>query len=396
MWNGTDWGVSFRPKIKYRDLPPIADAWGNVLTPRDGVLYDMALTSAKGKWLQRHKQPGGGLYDHLALHPYEKTHNKAFNARVFRPADGSEWAYESIFGSYTAPDTWDSNDDLKLIDKLRSNIQHSDLHAGVALVEIDRAFRMLRNDLTNLAWSISALRKGQFANAARTLFQGERGRRARETGYADHVVRNSADRHLIWVYGYEPLLSDLNATLQYTAWKLNGTPVARVTAVRRKTLNVVPSYPIAGSDPHFTYATSSARCVAYLKSVDTEKLLGIYDIPSMLWERTIWSFVADWVIPVGSYLSALNTAQSLTGKFVITRRVQSQWRPAIPQTPGSDPIFGLDSAWFSQFWIKRSIYDNLNVPFPTVKPAAKVASVRHVLNAVALLSQKAGSRFTFL
>lgn len=401
VWSGTDWGVNFLPKMKFKDLPPIADAWGNTLTPSDGIEYKMALVSAKGKWLRLHKLPGGGMYEHLALHPYEKTHNTAFNALVRRQNDGAQWAYEQIYGSYTAPDTWSSNDDLKLIDKLREKILGSNLHAGVAFVEADRAFRMLREDLTTMAWSISALRRGNPAEAMRILFQGVRGRKARETGYADHLVRNSADHRLRYVYGYRPLMDDVDATLQYIAWKLNGTPFTRVTALRRIPLTVTPSYAFAGTDAHFSYAYSSARVVAYLKHVDETKLLGLYDIPSMLWERTLFSFVLDWVIPIGNYLSALNTVRSLSGKYVITRRVQSQWRPAVDSLvlgPSYDPQVydGLGNAWFRQFWIKRSVYDSLNVPYPSVKPAAKVASVGHVLNAVALLAQKAGGRFTFL
>lgn len=401
VWAGADWGVRFLPQMKFKDLPPIADAWGNVLTPGDGVEYKMALTAAKGKWLRSHKLPGGGLYDHLALHPYEKTHNTAFNSLVRRRNDGSEWAYESIYGSYSCPDLWSSNDDLKLIDKLREKILGSDLHAGVALVEVDRAFKMVRDDLTTLAWSYSALRRGNPAEAMRILFQGVRGRRARETGYADNLVRNAADQRLRYVYGYRPVMDDIDATLRYTAWKLNGTPISRVTAKRRIPLTVKPSYPFAGSDPDFTYAYSSARVVAYLKSVDETALLGLYDIPSMLWERTLFSFVADWVVPIGSYLSALNTVRSLTGKYVITRRVESQWRPAVQSLtlgPSYDlQIYdGLGDAFFRQFWIKRSVFDSLDVPYPSVKPAGKVASVGHVLNALALLAQKVGGRFTFL
>lgn len=397
-WSGED-NVPFVPAgTKFKNLPPIGDPWGNLLTPADGLEYRFALIRAKGIYLaqQRGVIPNAGNA-YYGLHNYDKTHVKGQNSPVQSEYYGWKMPYASAFGIYAFTDPWSSNDDLKLIDKLRERIQGSDLHAGVALVEVDRAMKMLRDDLTNLAWATASFRRGDVRAGVNWLFAGDRARRARETGLRDHVARNSSDRYLVWTYGYEPLLRDADAALRYTAWKLNGTPRARVDASRRIPMtNIRPSFPPAGSDPSFTFGYSSARCVAYLEDVDQVQLLGLYDVPSMLYERTPWSFVADWVVPIGAYLSALNTVRSLSGKFVVTRKVYSQWRPALDRVESGSWISGCRDTWWSNFRITRAVYSNLDVPFPSVKPAARIASAGHALNAVALLTQQLGKKFTFL
>lgn len=397
-WNGTDTNHLTKPKgVTWSQLlGPIKDPWtGQVLTRKDGVEYEMARIRAKGIYLRSKRPPPASSGAMPPLNNYAMSRAIAFNAPV-RRSDGTFYPYLQLFGGLSVTDPWDANDDLKLIDKFRSKILDSDLHVGVALAEIDKSMRMARESLTDLAWAVSAFRKGDIKGGINQLFAGSRARRARESGLQKNVLRNSADKELMWSYGIEPLVSDVDAAMRYVAYKLHGTRISRVVATRRIPTKVSPALPQAGSDPAFTYGFHSCRITAYLQHVDEVTLLGLLDVPSFLWERQWMSFVVDWVIPIGNYLSALNTVRALTGKYVVTHKTEAQWRPVNDTVFSGFSYTGCTAAWYREVSVNRKVFSNLNVPYPTVKPATRIASARHALNAASLLVSQLGRKATWL
>lgn len=386
-WNGADW-PRFLPVFNhFRDMPPIQDPWGNVLTPEDGLEYKMALIAAKGRYLRMKRAPPQNERA-LELHAYTKRNNKGMNSRV-TSTDGRSGAFIKYLSAYSATDPWTANDDIKLINKLREKVLGSDFNAATSLVEVDRAMRMCKDDVTNLRWALASLAKKDYKGAVKWLFAGDRARRARESNLGDRLTRNTADKHLWYTYGVKPLVDDVDAALRFTAHYLNTTPATRVVASRSVGFKV--SHPRLPTDYGFSYGESSGRITAYLEDVDVPGLLGLYDLPSALYERTLYSFVLDWAIPVGQYLQALSAVRQLKGRYCVTRRVRSQWRTSTPRwTDGSRPAVywtGVDSAWFSRFFIERKVSTSLDVPFPVLKPARKIISAHHAANAVALLIQ---------
>lgn len=396
-WSGANRDKSeFRPRVKWRDLPPITDPWGHVLTPRDGVAYEMARIAAKARMLRQQKaaalaapQPVDGL------HAYNKSHMKANNSLVFR--NGVPFgAFQNALGDFTVTDPWTANDDLKLIDKLRQRIQGSGVDFGTALAEIDKAMRMVASDFRVMYLAISALRKGDYKRALELLWSGENASKHRESDLAKHLLSKTANRQLVWEYGYKPLISDVDEAMQFTAWALNTQPAVRMDALRRIVAPIVIDSGIP-PDPAFSFGFRSARVVAYLRSVDQVALSGIHDFPSIMWERLKWSFILDWAIPIQSYLRARNALQSLDGNYVITRKLYGQWKPAADQWQIAGSTYSnLQAYWCSRFWINRDIVWNLSAPFPTVKPLAKILSAQHALNACSLFVQQLQRKLPFL
>lgn len=104
---------------------------------------------------------------------------------------------------------------------------------------------------------------------------------------------------------------------------------------------------------------------------------------SVAWELTPWSFVVDWFIPIGDWLTARGHAQGLKGTFITSDK-----KTGVANTPTGD--FTLNQyTWISPCYrhivFDRTISFVLGVPMPTLKPLAKAASWRHCANAVALL-----------
>lgn len=403
-WNGSDsTPPTYLPRMKFRDLPPIGDIYGNVYDPKeDGFLYKAELIRAKGRWLKSHKtgQPDKP-FTWSTLNPYTKSHMKAMNTPVYREDTGLyAGPFMSTLGDFTVADTWSNNDLLKLYDKLREKVLGSDLHVGVALAEIDLAMVMLRDTFKALTRTTEralrkdwrgALQEAMEGPAFRQAGQGNR-RRSKE-GAREHwsngMTSEAASIHLLWHYGYEPLIKDVDATMAFVAWRTSGVPISRVVATRRIQLKATPDLPALLSDGDYTYAYSSARIVAYLKTVDIVGLLGVYDLPSAVYERIPYSFILDWAVPVQQYLSALNTKRSMTGEFVITRKLEAQFKPAGTKVVAPDgKTYVHDGAyWSRRFWIWRTVSSDLNIPFPGVKPFAKIASASHTLSAASLLVQ---------
>lgn len=387
-WSGLDWPKADRPKVgKFRDLPPIVDPWGHSVSPKDGIMYVMAMRAAKGKLLRQQQVATRSVPD---LHTYTKSHNKGLNGPVTNTVTHVTNPYIQFFGSYSALDTWSSNDDIKLIEKLREKILGSDLSTGVAVAEADKALLMLRSNLKNLTWGLTALRKGDLKAAFSWLLRGDRARKEREISPLRGLPKGVAGTFLWWQYGIKPLIDDSDALLRFVAHETAaGVPVGRYKVSRSIPLNVVPSYAPAGSDPQFSFGYSSAAITAYVTELSVPTLVGLYDIPGLVYERIPYSFVLDWAIPVGSYLNALLASRALTGKFCTTRKRYTQWRPLNNQFAiGGEPWVGAKSTWVCQFWISRSVSTNLNVPFPSIKPARQSISRLHAAEAAALLINK--------
>jgi len=389
-WTGGNWPLVMPRKQKWKDLPPLKDAWGHTIDPKkDRLEYAYMLRVAKGKSLrvQRTRAAANGS---LELHNYTKTHTKAFNTRITTD-DFRSGTYLSYGFGHTWTDPWSANDEINVIQKLREKLVGSDLNMAVSLAEVDKTYRMLGGNLTNLAWGISSLAKGDLAAAFQWLFRGERARKEREISPLRGLPKGVANLYLWWIYGVRPLIDDTDALMRYLAWQeASGSPVARVRARRRLKLDVKStSSTWVQYDPSFTYGWSGMAITAYLYDVNVPALVGLYDIPSLLYERTMYSFVLDWVIPIGAYLDARTVSSALTGNFVKTRRVYGQSRPTANSVKISGVTYtGLSGAWQTYHWMQRTVVGSLDAPFPTIKPVRKIVTAIHASQAAALLTSK--------
>jgi len=300
---------------------------------------------------------------------------------------GATWYNSTFVNSYggsSFTSNWSANDDLALLGKLRERVAGSSFNAAVSLAEGHQSLRLIADSAVKLAKSLKYVQQGRYDKAWSAVAGSSMNTRK----------RNSATTLLEVQYGWRPLLNDVYEAAQFLA-HLHSVPLQHVITVTRKVNGVVKS----GSPTEVGlkgYGFESVRIKAILKEVDVIALSGMMDPMSIAWEKMPYSFVADWFIPIGSYLSARGLSQALTGTFVTSRytkwKVHSAYK--IPVTgiyAGKNLMRGFGYRREVAI-LTRTISTTLSVPRPEVKPLAKALSWQHCTNAVALLVNRFGSK----
>jgi len=304
------------------------------------------------------------------------------NAPPSTPDGDKGWRTTTHLGAFGTPvtyPTWSSDDDIALLGKLREKIAGSSFNAGVSLGESKEALHLIFNSANRIARSLHALKRGNFHAAARELsdLQGVPRSRARKG------PKRVADQWLELQYGWLPLLNDAKEGAEFLA-HLHSYPSQQVVRVSRQAKQETQGWKSAMYDSKSTMFDRKT-IKAILTEVDTVALAGLTDPLSVAWELLPYSFVADWFIPIGNYLSARGLAQSITGTFVITQTrklhlklVDGRWDPSWEFKDTGDWFWKLTET-------SRTISNSLQVPTPTIKPLSKIVGWRHAANAVALL-----------
>lgn len=298
-----------------------------------------------------------------------------------------------VFGSIPAiagNDPWTIDDTNKLFAKLREEIAGSDFNPAIFLAEMPEALQMIGGAATNLANAIRHFRRGNFRAAAEALSRGS-GRNVR-----------ASSRWLEMQYGWMPLLQDMEGGARFIARQLD-EPVYRVKvshrAQRFSGWSARADYlQLTGGSDVVPYVLDfsainglrSRQIICYLKTgADGGHLTGLYDPTAVLWELVPFSFIVDWAYPIGAYLSNLSLSRALTGTFVTTDvwRIRGSGCKIGGATNRSLFRFtGGEGCFVSAIRLNRTVSTNLSIPRPSTRPVAKIASLTHCLNALALLS----------
>jgi hypothetical protein len=202
----------------------------------------------------------------------------------------------------------------RLIQQARS----SNFSIPVTVVEAGRTVQMVREVAGTLAGTIYDLRRGRLSSAlARIGLTPTRSQRGRyDRNYGKNPAEAAANAWLQYQYGWKPLLNDVKNGAEALAEAVarNGDSMTRkVYSSDRVTHGRVwPNY-VIGVSPHTTGTVTaqvrlSRRAVWKFKpnSADLPGLFGLTNPMEVVWEIIPFSFVADWFLPIGNYLSALD------------------------------------------------------------------------------------------
>lgn len=287
-----------------------------------------------------------------------------------------------------------ANDQIKLVQRLKEKHQGSDFNMSVFLGEGHQTLKLLADSAIRIAKSLWHLRKGDLTGAARSLLQGTgrkpvvpyHGWTKGKHSFIDVNASSLASNWLELQYGWLPLLEDAKGAAELLAHRLNipfqttyRVSVKRELVTWQATDLGSPTYPIVVG----TRIRKSRRSlVARVREKPTiPKLLGLLDPAQVAWELLPFSFVADWFIPIGSWLEARGFAQGLEGVFITTDK-NSEEGIAGPGWPGGN-YSGITQRWLK---MSRTISSSLDVPFPAVKPLKDALSWKHCANAMALVT----------
>jgi len=192
-------------------------------------------------------------------------------------------------------------------------------------------------------------------------------------------------------YGWLPLVQDLKGAAESLAESTlpkRKRYFAQVRASVPSGFVTLEHFAPITAYPRFTKFEASKRVVAYIQESNVPTMVDLLDIKTVAWELLPWSFVADWAIPIGEYLSARGFASTVTGTYVITQRQYldardfsgTHWQAVITD-------YRFQSSSFKAAQYIRSVSSSLDVPTPEVKGFGQIPSWRRAANAVALLVQ---------
>lgn len=389
-WSGADDPPPIKPPQNFRD------PWGNVIEWRRPV--------------KRDRRKNDHIYN-CSIHSYYDPAVDLFSyGAVCR--DTCMHKFGRIV-SYTDP--WSNNDEIALLSKLRTEIEGRDFSAGLMLGTADESLRTIYESAKRIGKAVDQVKRGNLLGAF-TILKGNnmfsyrhrpsqakigkmekailaiRRDRKRRPLTPQQALKHRSSDWLELQYGWFPLLSDTydsGATLGH----LMGTPLSRTYRVRvwhdfSGSVHTASSYAKLGK----VTAVTAGQLIARISEVNAIGLMGLTDPLSLAWERLPWSFVADWFLPVQSWLSARSLTQNLKGTYVKTRYLRVIGRGLNYKTPGTYPNYqSLDSGdcYEKIVTVKRTTGINIpSPPLPVFKPLASVPSLRRALNAVSLLVQR--------
>jgi plasmid maintenance system antidote protein VapI len=330
------------------------------------------------------------IYDVYVPHNYQTTAWRYFRELY---SDG----YSSRF-----PLMWGNNDTISLQGKLRERIVGSDFDMSVFLGEGHQTLELIADTAKRVKTALDGFRGMDPGKVAKAL--GVSPARVRDimrknpSGRKLSLAESASRAGQAWLelqYGWLPLLSDAQGAAQALAQQLN-EPAVQTYRVRRTVKET--KCPVNANIKNYEYrAEVRGQVIARISEVNVASLNGLLDPSSMAWELLPWSFVIDWFIPIGNYLSARGLAQSVSGTFVttVTQREYFHTESGLPLNMWTERNTDFNYRHMRIF-VNRTVSTSLSTPKPSFKPLAKVASWQHCANAVALLvsapssSQKLG------
>lgn len=253
----------------------------------------------------------------------------------------------------------------------------------VTVAEFGKTIQMVTQTATRLAKTITALRKGRLAEASRHLGVGF-GRKYRG--------RDPRDVWLEHRYGWMPLLGDIKGqldlltSLDESTWMLTGIGKAG-DFVRSQ----VDNSDGAREYPVLTTSVINYLCKCRLDFLPRNyndailRMAGCTNPFSVAWELLPFSFVADWFVPVGDSLSALDYCHGLTFKSgSLTKFARGVQSFEAGRNPPPYVTTWKVVASANGFDLERTTYNSAPLPFRVPQPRMPT-SIKQMLDSISLL-----------
>lgn len=420
-WNGGDWSISIAAAVRRRVLKQTRpESWYDYKAAHAKELFDVGtVTYRKGRrtytvpdskeiirrhhdlyrvWAGKLRVWQQSLKEYHAwkaawkardeeLHPYTASIQKTYTTPAFissmnGPASKIPESPVSSLGYPSIPSTfsmWGTEDDNATIEKFREKLTNiKGFHAGVSVAEFEKTLRMIADNSKALRRFGQRLKKGDIPGALRVLYNGTSS--AHINGFAG--LSRGAQQYLAYQFGLKPLVMDMEGAGQFIGYTQFQTKTMRVRATRKQERG----FGDTGAYKRPGMKTVGMRIVAHLKSVPSAlDLSGLLDVPSILWERLMFSFVIDWWFKIGQALQAMQMARKLEGTFVKTRYEKVTMGA---YQSGTAYRVDSDSSQYLTVEVSRTIVKELIVKLPNLRPIFHPDTdvrLRHATEAIALL-----------
>lgn len=393
----------------------------------DGVTFDGTSTANYREWFTDASGLNTPNWPHaIQDNPYEHYGYSVKNQPV--DVDGTHTNGDRSYGQFAAA-VFDGGFDPYLIDspgftdaltacrnrvkaKLIERVKDTKVNIAQAIAERDQVARLVGSTAKRFASTVVNLRRLNFRGALDALL-GPAPMTAARSREANRLAGLSGvpEQWLALQYGWLPLLGDIDGACKELAdTLLDQPPVCRARAKAKQPLDAYSttrrgsSYPI---HPGRKWTRTKAEIlgegfVEYGVSSEFGQAVqrtGIIDPFLLAWELMPWSFVVDWMLPVGSWLESLQFDAGLVFKRGwFSYRFEDRWTAEMEKYLNSSGGWNIryvgGQGKAECFLFRRELIEGgLAPPPPSFK---NPLSLTHMANALSLFAVtfggKSGSR----
>lgn len=271
--------------------------------------------------------------------------------------------------------------------KALSKLKGQNINLSVAFGERREAAKMMSHTVTNIAKSIRKFKGRNPLEWAKVL--------KHQTGHGS--IRNIPNSWLELQYGWKPLMQDVHGAVTALNERERDGDAYRATVKGQVKSDESRKFSLLGPAYMQYRGFLEASCGVKVRLdyelenplLATLAQLGITNPAELVWELVPYSFVVDWFLPVGNYLSAFDAALGWRFKGGTCTLWARQKGVGIPYPDGSGGWYYLPGQLgmryhCNHFKMDRSVYASSPLPrFPGIK---NPLSTGHVANALALLA----------
>jgi hypothetical protein len=293
----------------------------------------------------------------------------------------------------------------RAVNEALSSLKNQKIHLGVAFGERKETAEFVADTIGSMARLASAVRRKDLKAIKKQLLGRNRKQRHHKESLRE-VLDAPSKLVLTNSYALRPMLADTYGALELLNDKDRADPNRYAIRARRKTKQSFYAEQQLSRDVYMANCKFVAKhkgfhgCMVRLDYyIDNPFLrslaqLGITNPLQVAWELVPFSFVADWLLPVGSYLDTLDADLGLTWRggsiSQLTRSQITYGVSALPDTSNS-ALYRINVRQKNITGHGRMVY--LNRRILTSSPSGRLPSFENpfssggrVLNAIALFS----------
>lgn len=285
----------------------------------------------------------------------------------------------------------DPAQEYKVIEKLRTKVYGSGFNPAIFAAEGQKAISMIGDNAFALRLALGSLVRKDWKGLAAALNV--------DRAHARKVIQDPrgtlSNKWLQLQYGWLPVVSDMEAGAQWLAEAVNNFDAGATKVSARRTFETDERITAGSTQYAFTRKVTTFKLQYIIYGVQTSPvyLPSLATVASVAWEKLPYSFVADWVVPISSYLQAMRTASDIRGTVVRTLTTDSLWMD--PKTGSGIYGFGNMSGILGPprkrvITMARTISSEISPPSPLggIANDSSFLSWRRAYSAIALLAQR--------